>query len=160
MARCLLPRRLASVLALSCLGISPVGAQDAGWTIVLHPKDYVIGADLGRLKTRRQWLDRFDDNGGFEIAVSRRAVAIRSPQCRMDYLILKIPFYYPETPKQASVSERRAVYDGLVALKQTGGSVSLRVEAPLGGARVGAGGMELTSCSLFVTLPLSVQFSR
>ena len=152
--------RLATALVLLCLGIRPAGAEGAAWTIVLHPKDYVIGVELGQLKTRHHWIDRFEDDGGFEIAVSRHAVAIGSPQCRMGYLILKIPFYYPENPKQASLSERRAIYDGLVALKQGGGSVSLRVEAPLGGARAGARGMELTSCSLFVTLPLSVQFSR
>lgn len=75
---------------------------------MLHAKDYVIGDSLKRLQTRRAWVADFDDRlGGFEIAVRKTAVAIPAPQCRMDYLILKIPFYYPETLKQASVAERR-----------------------------------------------------
>jgi hypothetical protein len=35
----------------------------------------------------------------------------------------------------------------------------MRVEAPLGLARGSGRRMELTSCSLFVALPLAVQFS-
>jgi hypothetical protein len=149
---------LAAVLALCCLAIGPARAEDPAWTIVLQPKDYLVGASLSGLKTRHRWVAGFD--GGFEVAVSRRAVPIPSPQCRMDYLILTIPVYYPENPNKASKDERRAVFDGLVALKDSGsGSVSMRVEAPLGLARARARGQELTSCSLFIALPLSVQFS-
>jgi hypothetical protein len=137
-----------------------VRAEDASaWTIVLHPADYVIGDALAKLGTRRAWAARFDEReGGFEIALRRRAVAVAAPQCRMDFLILKIPFYYPENPKQASVAERRAVYDALVALQAAGsGSLTVRVEAPAEIARKGARGVELTACSLYFALPLSVQ---
>ena len=153
--------RLAAIgVALNVLAIAPASAEDPAWTIVLHPKDFVLGSALGRLKTRHHWVKQFDASGNFEVAVKRAAVAIPSPQCRMDYLIVKIPFYYPENPKQASLTERRSVYDSLVALQDNGsGSVSMRVEAPLGLARASAGRTALTSCSLFVALPLSVQFS-
>ena len=80
----------------------------------------------------------------------------------MDHLILTIPFYYPENPKQASVNERRAIHDQLVAPQGSGrGSVSMRVEAPLavGLARVNGRRVELTACNLYFALPLSVQFS-
>lgn len=152
-------RFAAVVFALSFLTIGHAASADEAWTIVLHPKDYVIGPPLARLKTHHHWVERFDASGYFEAAVSRGAVSIPSPQCRMDYLILKIPFYYPENPKQASLSERQSVYDSLVALQERGnGSVSMRVEAPLGLARGSGRHMELTRCSLFVALPLAVQF--
>lgn len=135
-------------------------AEEApAWTIVLRPADYVIGPALAQLRTRRTWAAEFDERfGGFEIAVRKKAVPIPAPQCRMDHLILKIPFYYPETPKQASVSERRAVYDAFATL-QAAGSVTARVEAPEAFARKGPRGAELTSCSLLFAFPLSVQAS-
>jgi hypothetical protein len=150
---------IVAVIALSSLANGPATSQDAAWTIVLHPRDFVVGSALNRLKTRHHWVDQFGERGNFEIAVSRTAVAIVS-QCRMDYLILKIPFYYPENPKRASLSERRSIYDSLLALQDSGnGSVSMRVEAPLGLGRTISRRTELTSCSLFVALPLSVEFS-
>lgn len=135
-------------------------AEEApAWTIVLRPADYVIGPALAQLRTRRTWAAEFDKGfGRFEIAVRKKAVPIPAPQCRMDHLILKIPFYYPETPKQASVSERRAVYDAFATL-QAAGSVTARVEAPEAFARKGPRGVELTSCSLLFAFPLSVQAS-
>jgi hypothetical protein len=141
--------------------VTRAAGQEAAWTIVLHPKDLVIGSALSRLHTRHAWVDGFDDRtGNFEVAVVRRAVAIPAPQCRMDYLILKIPFYYPENPKQASVDERRSIYDSLVALqKGDGGSASIHTEAPLGLARMGRREMELVSCTLYFALPLSMQSS-
>jgi hypothetical protein len=141
---------------------APVAApaeEAPAWTIVLHPADYVIGPALSQLHTRRTWVADFDERfGGFEIAVRKKAVPIAAPQCRMDHLILKIPFYYPENPKQASVSERRAVYDAFATLQAAGaGSVTARVEAPEAFARKGPRGVELTSCSLLFAFPLSVQ---
>ena len=153
-----LPIALLSMLAVA----QPVAlrAEEApAWTIVLHPADYVIGEALAKLGTRRTWPAKFDERaGGFEIAVRKKAVAMPAPQCRMEFLILKIPFYYPENPKQASASERRAVYDAFVALQAAGtGSLAARVEAPESLARKGARGAELTSCSLYFAFPLSVQ---
>ena len=130
---------------------------------MLHAKEYVIGDSLKRLQTRRAWVADFDDRlGGFEIAVRKTAVAIPAPQYRMDYLILKIPFYYPETPKQASVAERRKVYDAFVSAQAKDRSVvTARVEAPLNVslARMANGRFELVACSLFFAFPLSVQVS-
>ena len=150
-----------AAVAVTCLIARPAACEDAAWTIELHAKDVVIGPALARLKTRHAWVDRFDERGNFEVAVLKAAVAIPSPQCRMDYLILKIPFYYPENPKQASIGERRSVYDALSALQDGGnGGVSLRVEAPEDLARTVGRRIELTSCSLFVALPLSMQVTR
>ena len=60
-------------------------------------------------------------SGTFEIALRKKAVAISAPRCQTEFLILAIPFYYPENPKQASVSERSAIYDAFVSF-QAGGS--------------------------------------
>jgi hypothetical protein len=155
-------KRLIALLATLLAAQAPAAlrAEDAAaWTIVLRPADYVIGEAVARLGTRRAWAAKFDErDGGFEIAVRKQAVAIPAPQCRMDFLILKIPFYYPENPKQAPASERRAVYDAFVALQAAGtGSLTARVEAPESLARKGARGAELTSCSLYFAFPLSVQ---
>ena len=78
----------------------------------------------------------------------------------MDFLILKIPFYYPENPKQASLSERRAIYDAFVAFQAAGrGMLTARVEAPTPFARIGARGAELAACNLMFAFPVSVQVS-
>jgi hypothetical protein len=155
------PGRILFAAVASLLALPPSAGQEAAWTIVLHPKDFVIGAALRGLHTRHAWVDGFDDRtGNFEVAVFRKAAAIPAPRCRMDYLILKIPFYYPENPKQASVDERRSIYNSLVALqKADGGSVSIRAEAPSDLARRGAREMELVSCMLYFALPLSMQSS-
>ena len=142
--------------------VAAVAASEPAWTIVLHPKDYVIGDALKQLQTRYKWTSGLDDKGGFEIALRKNAVAIPAPQCRMDYLILKIPFYYPETPKQASVEERRKIYDAFVSLQTSGkGSITAHVEAPLviPIGRLVNGRYELTACNLFFAFPLSVQTS-
>jgi hypothetical protein len=152
---------LVTVAALTCGPVGAAIAEEAAWTIVLHPADFVIGAPLVQLHTRHTWAAEFDARwGGFEIAVRKKAVAIPAPQCRMDYLILKIPFYYPENPKQASVGERRKVYDALVALQASGtGTLTARVDAPEGLSRTVGSRVELTACNLYFALPLSVQVS-
>jgi hypothetical protein len=150
---------IAAVSVLSCAP-SPVSADDIpAWTITLRPADFVVGAALGQLRTRRPWAAAFDEqSGGFEIALRKKAVAIPAPGCNMDFLILKIPFYYPETPKQASVGERRAIYDAFVAFQAGGrGILTARVEAPAPLARTGSHGVELAACNLYFAFPLSVQ---
>ncbi len=155
---------LATSLAMSILASAPAASaadEVAAWTITLRPTDFVVGTALARLHTRRSWAAGLDEHSGaFEIAVARKAVTIPAPRCRMDFLILTIPFYYPENPKQASVSERRAIYDAFVAF-QTGGRGRLvaRVEAPAGLARIGANGRELAACNLYFAFPPSVQVS-
>jgi hypothetical protein len=154
---------LLPLLVLTCAPLAAAAAQEPAWTIVLQPKDFVIGDALKRLQTGHSWVAAFDDRlGGFEIAVRKTADSIPAPQCRMDYLILKIPFYYPENPKQASVAERRKVYDAFVAAQASDRSiVTARVEAPLNVAlaRLANGRFELVACSLFFAFPLSVQVS-
>jgi hypothetical protein len=157
-------RLLASLLAISILtGASAAapGEQVAAWTISLGPTDFVIGTALAQLHTRRAWAAGFDErSGGFEIALRKKAVAIPAPRCQMDYLILTIPSYYPENPKQASVSERRAIYDAFVAFQAAGGGrLAARVEAPAGLASIGANGVALTACNLYFAFPLSAQVS-
>jgi hypothetical protein len=153
---------LAIPLAMSVLVCAPAASaadEVAAWTITLRPADFVIGAALAKLHTRRSWAAGLDEStGAFEIAVVRKAVTIPAPQCRMDFLILTIPFYYPENPKQASASERRAIYDAFVAFQAGGsGRLSARVEAPAGLARIGANGRELAACNLYFAFPPSVQ---
>jgi hypothetical protein len=67
---------LVSLLAMSILtGTSAAasGEEVAAWTIGLRPTDFVIGAALAQLHTRRAWLADFDErSGGFEIALRRR----------------------------------------------------------------------------------------
>ena len=154
---------LVPLLVLTHVSRAAAATPEPAWTIALQPKDFVVGDALKQLKTRRTWVAAFDErSGGFEIAVRKTAVSIPAPQCRMDYLILKIPFYYPETPKQASVAERRKVYDAFASLQTSGkGSIAARVEAPLNAslARMANGRFELTACSLFFAFPLSVQLS-
>ncbi len=155
-------RRLPAILLpLLLLLRPPAAAEEAAWTIVITPQDLVIGPALKKLKTRHAWADEFDARlGGFEAALRKTAVAIPAPRCRMDYLILKIPFYYPENPKQASVAERRAVYDALVALQAKGsGSLTARVEAPVPIGETVAGRAQLTACNLYFAFPLSVKAS-
>jgi len=155
---------LAAIVAtsiLACVSGSALADEAAAWTITLRPTDFVIGAALAQLRARRAWATGFDESSGaFEIALRKSAVAIRAPRCRMDFLILSIPFYYPETPKQASVSERRAIYDAFVAFQAGGGGrLTARVEAPavVGLSRVGRNGVELAACNLFFAFPLTAQ---
>jgi hypothetical protein len=150
-----------ALLVLTQARSAAAAAPEPAWTIVLHPADFVIGAALKTLRTRHAWPTEFDARtGAFEVALRKTAVAIPAAQCRMDYLILTIPFYYPETPKQASVAERHAIYDALVMLQSGGnGSITARVDAPEGLARMRRGRMELAACNLYFAFPLSVQLS-
>jgi hypothetical protein len=146
---------------LTCAPAAASADEVAAWTIVLRPADFVVGAALAQLRDRHTWVAGFDErSGAFEIALRKKAVAIPAPRCRMDFLILAIPFHYPENPKQASVSERRAIYDAFVAFHAaSSGSLTARVEAPAGLARAGASGVELAACNLYFAFPPSVQVS-
>jgi len=160
----LLRKILTVIMATSLLSSAPAAvsaAERASWTVLLRPTDFVVGDALGQLNTRRQWITGFDERSGvFEIALRRKAIAISAPRCRMDYLILTIPVYYPENPKQASVRERRVVYDALVALQAKGkGSATVGVEAPEPLSRLGKRGIELVACNLYFAFPISVQVS-
>ena len=160
----LLRKLLTAITAMSLLnGLATAvsAAEEASWTIVLRPADFVIGNALGQLHTRRQWIAGFDERSGvFEVALRKNAVLIPAPRCEMDYLILTIPVFYPESPKQASIRERRAVYDALVALQtKSEGSAIAGVEAPEPLARRGRKGAELLACNLYFALPLLVQVS-
>jgi hypothetical protein len=156
--------RLSTIAAALLLVQSPAavaaGAEPA-WTITLNHSNFIVGPALQQLRTRHAWTVGFNEQGrGFQVALRKTSVSIPAPRCRMDYLILEIPSYYPETPKQASPEERRAVYDALIKIQEAGGgSMTARVEAPLGLARDGASGAELVACNLYFALPLSVQVS-
>ena len=157
-------KMLATLLAISiltCASAAVSAEQVAAWTIMLRPTDFVIGTALAQLRSRRTWVVGFDEHSGaFEIALRKKAVAIPAPHCQMDFLILTIPSYYPENPKQASVSERRAIYDALAAFQAGGsGSLTAQVEAPGGLARTGANGIELVACNLYFAFPLSMKVS-
>jgi hypothetical protein len=124
------------------------------WTITLHPSDIIVGETLAKLHTRHEWQWRFDNDGKFEVALVKSASPVPAPQCRMPYLILAMPLYYPETPKQATLPERRAVYDALLKMQETKqGTLQVRTE-PLYYFKYGASGAELTTCNLYFVLPL------
>jgi hypothetical protein len=133
-----------------------IHADPLTWTFVMHPSDMIAGPDLQKLSTRHHWDWKFDEQGGkFEIAVRKPAFPAPAPQCHMDYLILDMPLYYPENPKQAPLSERRAVYDALLAMHTTGkGTLPVHVEA-LYDVRERRSGPELTACNIYFVLPLA-----
>lgn len=129
-------------------------AQSPIWTMTLHPSDIIVGEALAKLQTRHEWQWQFDNNGKFEVALVKSASPVPAPQCRIPYLILAMPLYYPETPKQAPLAERRAIYDALLKMQETKqGSLQVQTE-PLYSFKYGASGAELTTCNLFFVLPL------
>ena len=128
-------------LVLVAIGFG-VGIADAGefeWTFILRPPDMVAGAEPAKAAGAPPLAMGIRRQGGkFEIAVRKSAFPAAAPQCHMDYLILGMPLYYPENPKQAPLSERRAVYDALLAMQASGkGALSAHVE-PLQYARTGS----------------------
>lgn len=138
------------VLAVTASGVA--SATKGRWTAVLHSNDIVVGQDLEKLSSRHHWAWKF--TGGFEIAVRKSAVPIPAPGCRMDYLILTMPVYYPEDPAQASMPDRQAVYDALVRIKKEGkGSLKIQFDAQ-SYWKQGPAGPELTTCNIYFTLPL------
>ena len=149
-------RRAICFLSLCLLAYVTGSAAAPGpvWTITLHPSDILVGEALAKLQTRHQWQWRFDNDGKFEVALVKSASPVPAPQCRMPYLILAMPLYYPETPKQAPLADRRAVYDALVKMQETKqGSLQVHTE-PLYYFKYGALGAELTTCNLYFVLPL------
>jgi hypothetical protein len=144
---------LLAILPLSVASSERASAADGKWPVVLRADDIVVGEPLQKLNTRRHWSWNFND-GVFEVAVRKSAVPIPSPQCRMNYLILTMPLYYPENPAQAPTADRRAVYDALIAIKKTGkGGLTVHFDA-LWYWRLGLSGPELTTCNIYFTLPL------
>jgi hypothetical protein len=139
-------------LILALIACRIASAAESKWIAVLHSDDFVIGPDLLKLSARHHWAWKFD--GGFEVAVRKSAIRIPAPKCRMDYLILTMPVYYPENPAQASMAERQAVYDALVSVKKAGtGAIKVRFDA-LWYWQQGPSGPELTACNIYFTLPL------
>lgn len=150
-------KSIASVVAVLVTLIAPAARADQlTWTFVLRPGDIIAGPSLQKLNSRHHWNWEFDQWGGtFEIAVRKAAFPAASPQCRMDYLILGMPLYYPDNPKQASLPDRRAVYDALMTMQETKkGSLPVHVEA-LFYTRNGPRGPELTTCNIYFVLPLA-----
>lgn len=148
-------RALGNVFAIFVLALafsSAAFTADHQWIALLHPDDFVVGPDLQKLTTRHHWAWKF--TGGFEVAVRKSAIPIPAPDCRMDYLILTMPVYYPESPAQAPMADRQAVYDALIRLKKEGtGALKIRFDAQ-SFWRAGPAGPELTACNIYFTLPL------
>jgi hypothetical protein len=148
-----------AALILTASGRAKADAASKEWTVRLHPDDIVAGQQLENIKSRHHWLWRFNNEnveGNFDIAVRKSSIPILAPKCRMDYLILTMPYYYPETPKQAPVTERRAVYDALLKLTKTGqGSLTVHFEVIPWEVHDGPSGPELTGCNIYFVLPLA-----
>lgn len=131
-------------LGIAVLSVQTFAAGLTG-TAQIRAGDILAGEELAKLSSRR-WAWQFDRGGGFEVAVRKSAIPIEAPGCRTDYLILAMPVYYPENPKQAPLAERRAVYDALLQMKRTGtGSMTVRFETE---------GPKLATCNIYFTLPL------
>jgi hypothetical protein len=115
--------------------------------------DFIAGADLQKLNVKHKWAWKFI-GGEFEVAVKKAAIPIPAPQCRMDYLILRMPMYYPENPAQATTEERQAVYNALLGIQKEGrGGLKIRFDA-LWYSRQGPSGPELTTCNVYFAFPL------
>ena len=139
--------------AVAVIACGPSWAAGHGWATVLRSEDFVVGSDLQKLNTRHKWAWKFNA-GVFEVAVRKTAISVEAPQCRMEYLILTMPMYYPENPAQATTEERQAVYDALVNIRKTGkGGLKIRFDA-LWYSRQGPSGPELTTCNIYFALPL------
>jgi len=155
-------RRMVSALAgvaLLCLAgptraAAPAAPND--WRITLQAGDFVIGPKLDHLHTHRSWRSIFDDHSGtFEVALKKSASPVPAPACKTDYVILGMVDYYPEDPRQAPLADRRAVYDRLLKIQDTGtGEFVARVQ-PEYFVRKGPSGPELTGCNLYFVLPLT-----
>jgi len=138
---------LAVVASLNCWAAGP------SWTTVLRSPDFIVGPDLQKLNVRHKWAWEFNA-GEFEVAVKKTAIAVPAPQCRMEYLILRMRMYYPENPAQATTEQRKAVYDALLSIKRAGkGGLKIRFDA-LWYSRQTPSGPELTTCNIYFALPL------
>ena len=97
-------RKILIALPIIMLGVAIANAGPFEWTLALRPSDVVAGASLQKLRTSHHWKWEFDDQGKFEVAVRKSAFPAPAPQCRMDYLILGMPLYYPENPNRPRCS--------------------------------------------------------
>ena len=153
---------VAAIVALFlAFSVGNARAEQTTWSFVLRPNDIVAGSSLAKLKTRHHWNGTFNEQfGTFEIAVRKAAFPAEAPQCRADYLILAMPAYYPENPKQSPMAERRAVYDSLLSMQEKkSGRLPVRVEA-LSYMRNGPHGPELTTCNIYFVLPLATDAGK
>jgi len=135
---------------------SAAPAAHYDWRITLQAGDFVIGPKLAHLHTHRSWRSFFEDQSGtFEVALKKSASPVPAPACKMDYLILGMVDYYAEDPRQAPLADRKAVYDRLLRIQDTGtGEFIARVQ-PEYFIRKGPSGPELTGCNLYFVLPLT-----
>jgi hypothetical protein len=87
--------------ALFALVVGTARADELTWTFGLSPNDIIAGPSLQKLRSRHHWSWEFNEQAGtFEIAVRKAVFPAASLQCRMDYLILSMPSYHHDTPKQ------------------------------------------------------------
>jgi hypothetical protein len=143
---------LCAALVFAATAARVPSAEAKEWTVVLHADDIVVGPALEKLNSRHHWAWKF--TGGFEVAVRKSAIPIPTPKCRMDYVMLTMPVYYPENPAQASMEERRAVYDALVRIKnEKKGGLKVRFDAQWYWTQ-GPTGPELKTCNAYFVLPL------
>jgi hypothetical protein len=146
------PMFVTGALILAACGRATADAAIKEWTVRLRADDIVVGQQLEKLKSRHHWVWRFNTEivDGFDIAVRKSAIPILATKCRMDYLILTTGAPYSEP---APVTERRAVYDALLKLQETGeGSLTVHFE---GEVHKGPSGPELTGCNIYFVLPLA-----
>jgi hypothetical protein len=153
-------RRFGRAMALSALLAAGASAELAQaetpeWTLTLHASDFLIGPPLARLGVHRSWRSSFDDHiGTFEIALRKTAAPAPVVGCPADFLVLTMPNYYPENPRQAPLAERKAVYDRLLAIQASGRGEFVARVMPASPGRQRASGPKWTGCTLAFVLPL------
>ncbi len=116
-----------------------------------------MGDDIGRT----DWSTRLahpSDEGQFEVLVRKSATHIQAPDCKSDYLVVRMPASVsiganPAT--RAAVAQKREYYNQLLAAYDKGEPLHAEVFAGPYGKRNRDGTLVLTQCNLFFVEPAS-----
>jgi hypothetical protein len=153
------PKLAATVFAfqmLAAVGSFAQSSSDPTRTMLDVPrKDVVMGDDIGRT----DWSTRLahpSDEGQFEVLVRKSATPIQAPDCKSDYLVIRMPASVsigPNPATQAEVARKRQYYNQLLAAYEKGEKLHAEVFAGPYGKRNRDGALVLTQCNLFFVEP-------
>jgi hypothetical protein len=153
------PKRTATAVAFQMLAAVGSFAQSSAdptrTTLDVPRQDVVMGADIGRTD-RSARLAHPSDAGQFEVLVRKSATPIRAPDCKSDYLVIRMPASVSIGPNQATradVMRKRKYYDRLLAAYEKGEPLHAEVFAGPYGRRNQYGAIVLTQCNLFFIEP-------
>jgi len=117
----------------------------------------VMGDDIART----DWSTRLahpSNEGQFEVLVRKSATQIQAPDCKSDYLLIRMPASVSigsDPATQAAVARKRQYFDQLLAAYDKGESLHAEVFAGPYGKRGPGGALLLTQCNLFFVEPAS-----